>query len=319
MLVQVFEGQLRFGIQAGQQNTDFPSYLATWKKAEDLGLDWASCFDHFMPIFSDAEGPCFEAQTLLAAMAAHTSRLRCGVIVTGVTYRHPAVLANMAVTIDHVSGGRLELGMGAAWYELEHQQYGIPFPPFRVRAEMLREACLILKSMWMNERTTFEGTHYRLTDARCGPKPVQSPSIPLWIGGMGERRTLRVVAEVADGWNTFLMPEEEYRHKLEVLAGHCKDVGRDPEDIRKQLSISMILGETEAEAEDRVKERAATTGIDEDQLRGRFLAMTPDRFADVLSPFREMGVGDFLMVARPPVDELSMELFAKQVAPRLRD
>jgi alkanesulfonate monooxygenase SsuD/methylene tetrahydromethanopterin reductase-like flavin-dependent oxidoreductase (luciferase family) len=136
---------------------------------------------------------------------------------------------------------------------------------------------------------------------------------------MGERRTLRVVAEVADGWNTFLMPEDEYRHKLEVLAGHCNDFRRDPGDIRKQLSISMILGETEAEATVRVKERAATTGIDEDQLRGRFLAMAPDRLADVLRPFREMGVGDFLMVARPPVDELTMELFAKQVAPRLSD
>ena len=317
--MQIFEGRLRFGIQAGQQNTDFPSYLATWRKAEDLGLDWASCFDHFMPIFSDAEGPCFEAQTLLAATAAHTSRLRCGVIVTGVTYRHPAVLANMAVTIDHISAGRLELGMGAAWFELEHEQYGIPFPPFRVRAEMLREACLILKSMWTNERTTFEGTHYRLKDALCEPKPVQSPSIPLWVGGMGERRTLRVVAEVADGWNTFLMPEEEYRHKLEVLAGHCNDFGRDPGDIRKQLSVSMILGETVAEADDRVKERAATTGIDEDLLRGRFMATTPERFADVLRPFREMGVGDFLMVARPPVDERTMELFGKQVAPRLND
>jgi alkanesulfonate monooxygenase SsuD/methylene tetrahydromethanopterin reductase-like flavin-dependent oxidoreductase (luciferase family) len=115
------------------------------------------------------------------------------------------------------------------------------------------------------------------------------------------------------------MPEEEYRHKLDVLTGHCKDVGRDPRDIRKQLSISVILGETQAEAEDRVKERAATTGIDEDLLRGRFMATTPERFADVLRPFREMGVGDFLTVARPPVDELTMELFATQVAPRLND
>jgi len=146
---------------------------------------------------------------------------------------------------------------------------------------------------------------------------VQSPSIPLWVGGMGERRTLRVVAEVADGWNTFLMPEEEYRHKLEVLAGHCTDFGRDLGDIRKQLSVSVIMGENEAEAEDRVKERAATTGIDADLLRGRFMATTPERFADVLRPFREMGVGDFLMVARPPVDELTMELFAKRVAPAL--
>jgi F420-dependent oxidoreductase-like protein len=316
--VQIFQGQLRFGIHSGQQNTDFQSYLAMWRTAEELGLDWASVFDHFIPIFTDPEGTCFDGYTLLAAMAAHTSRLRCGIIVTGVTYRHPAVLANMAVTIDHISGGRMELGIGAAWFELEHQQYGIPFPPIKVRAEMLREASLILKSMWTEKRTTFQGTHYRLTDALCEPKPVQQPSIPLWIGGMGERRTLPVVAEVADGWNTFLMPEEEYRHKLDVLAGYCKEFSRDPEDIRKQLNMSVILGETEAEAEDRVKERAAAMRTRPDELLQRFIAVTPQQLAEQLRPYRDLGVGDFLILARAPADERTIELFAKQVAPALR-
>lgn len=316
--MRVSDGRLRFGIHSGQQHTDFPGYLAMWRKAEDLGLDWASVFDHFLPIHSDPEGPCFDSYTLLAAMAAHTSRIRCGVIVTGVTYRHPAVLANMAVTIDHVSGGRLELGIGAAWFELEHDQYGIPFPPIAQRAEMLREASLILKSMWTRHRTTFEGEHFRITDALCEPKPLQSPSIPLWIGGAGERRTLRVVAEVADGWNTFLIPEEEYRHKLNVLAEHCAAVGRDPGDIRKQLGFSVILGETEAEVEDRVRERGAATGIEPDELRNRFMALTPERCVEVLRPYRDLGVADFLMLARPPADERSMELLATQVAPSLR-
>ncbi len=229
--MQIFEGRLRFGIHSGQQHTDFAGYLALWKRAEELGLDWASVFDHFVPIFSDPEGPCFDGYTLLAAMAAHTSRIRCGIVVTGVTYRHPAVLANMAATIDHVSGGRLEVGMGAAWWELEHQQYGIPFPRAGVRMDMLREACLILRSMWTERRTTFDGEHWHLRDALCEPKPVQS-QLPLWIGGTGERRTLRIVAEVADGWNTFLTSEEEYRHLLDVLETRCKDFGRDPADIR---------------------------------------------------------------------------------------
>jgi alkanesulfonate monooxygenase SsuD/methylene tetrahydromethanopterin reductase-like flavin-dependent oxidoreductase (luciferase family) len=147
---------------------------------------------------------------------------------------------------------------------------------------------------------------------------VQSPSIPLWVGGMGERRTLRVVAEVADGWNTFLMPEEEYRHKLDVLTGNCKDFGRDPGDIRKQLGVSVILGETEAEAEDRVRERAAAMRTSPDELLQRFMAVTPERFAEILEPFRDLGVGDFLMLARPPADDRTMELFATQVAPALR-
>jgi F420-dependent oxidoreductase-like protein len=315
--VQIFQGQLRFGIHSGQQNADFPHYLGLWRKAEEVGLDWASVFDHFLPIFTDPEGTCFDGYTLMAAMAAHTSKLRCGIIVTGVTYRHPAIVANMAVTIDHISGGRMELGMGAAWFELEHREYGIPFPPIRVRAEMLREASLIMKSMWTEKRTTFDGKHYQLADALCEPKPVQ-PSIPLWIGGMGERRTLPVVAEVADGWNTFLMPEEEYRHKLEVLAGYCKEFGRDLEDIRKQLNTSVILAETEREIEDRVKERVEAMGTRPDELLQRFIAVTPEQLVERLTPFRDLGVGDFLLLARAPADVRTIELFASQVAPALR-
>ena len=173
--------ELRFGIHTGQQYTSFPEYLELWQAAEALGLEWASLFDHFLPIQTDPNGPCFEGMTLLAAMAAHTERIRCGMIVLGVTYRHPAVLANEAATIDHVSGGRLELGLGAAWYELEHDQYGIPFPRIGERMDMLDEACRVVKSLWTQEHTTFEGRHYRLRDARCEPKPLQRP-LPLWIG-----------------------------------------------------------------------------------------------------------------------------------------
>src|SRR6202046_4829586 len=227
----LFPDHLRFGIHAGQQYTDFPSYLELWQTAERLGLDWASVFDHFMPIQADPTGPCYEGMTLLAAMAAHTERLRCGIIVTGVTYRNPAVLANMAVTIDHVSGGRVELGIGGAWYELEHGQYGIPFPPIGQRLAMMGEAAQIIKSLWTQERTTFDGRHYQLRDAMCEPKPLQSSGIPLWIGGAGERVTLRHVAAFADGWNTFLMPLDQFDHKLAVLDDHCADVGRPRSDI----------------------------------------------------------------------------------------
>ena len=315
--MQLFEGKLRFGIHSGQQHTDFQGYLSMWRRAEELGLEWASVFDHFVPIYSDPEGPCFDGYTLLSAMAAHTSKIRCGIIVTGVTYRHPAVLADMAVTVDHVSGGRFELGIGAAWWELEHQPYGIRFPPVGERMDMLRETCLILRSMWSEHRSTFQGEHWQLREALCEPKPVQS-RLPLWVGGAGERRTLRIVAEAADGWTTFLTSEEEYRHKLDVLASHCKDFGRDPQDLRKQLVVAVILGETEAELEDRVRERSAATGTDLDQLRERFMIVTAEQLVDALVPYREMGVGDFLTLSRPPADGRSMELFANRVAPALR-
>ena len=186
-------------------------------------------------------------------MAERTSRVRCGMLVLGVTYRHPAVVANIAATIDHLSGGRLELGMGAAWFELEHEQYGIPFPRIGARMDMLDEACRIMRSLWTQETTTFEGKHFQLKDARLEPKPVQE-RLPLVIGGAGERRTLRIVAEHADIWHTGLGGVEPYRHKLDVLAGHCADVGRDPADVRKSLTFRAVLADDERAAQERMTE-----------------------------------------------------------------
>ena len=308
---------LRFGIHAGQQHATFDEYLAIWRLAEDVGLDWASVFDHFLPIQSDPTGPCFEGFTLLSAMAAHTERLRCGIIVTGVTYRNPAVLANMAATIDHVSGGRLEMGLGAAWYEDEHNQYGIPFPRIGERMDMLDDACRIVKALWTEETATVAGKHFSVTGARCEPKPVQSP-LPLWIGGSGEKRTLRIVAERATGWNTFHGDVAEYQHKLDVLAGHCADVGRDPAEIRKQVVLRAILDDTEAAALDRARERADRAGVPVEQLIDGMVVGTPEQCAARLEDHRRLGVADFLVLARPPADERTIELFAREVAPAVR-
>src|SRR4051794_9675393 len=294
---------MRFGIHSGQQHATFDEYLQLWRFAEEVGLDWASVFDHFQPIQSDPTGPCFEGLTLLSAMAAHTTRLRLGIIVVGVTYRHPAVLANIATTIDHVSHGRLELGVGAAWHEGEHGEYGIPFPRIGVRMDMLDDTCRILKALWTDTRANVEGKHFTVTNALCEPKPVQSP-IPLWVGGSGERRTLRIVAEHADGWNTFYGDLGEFQHKLDVLARHCDDVGRDPAEIRKQIVIRAVLDETEAKARGRAEE-----GV---------FAGTPSQLAEALAGHRGLGVEDFLVLARPPADFTTIELFAREVAPLMR-
>jgi len=313
-----FEERLRFGIHSGQQYTDFPGYVELWRRAEALGFDWASAFDHFLPIQTDPSGPCFEGLTLLSAMAAHTSRLRIGMIVVGVTYRHPAVVANMAATIDHVSGGRLEFGLGAAWNELEHDQYGITFPPIGVRMDMLDEACRVVRSLWTQKQTTFDGEHYRLRDALCEPKPLQA-HLPLWIGGSGEQRTLRIVAEHADGWNALFMPEDQYRHKLDVLADHCAAVGRNPAEIRKQILIPLVLAEDQADADERLRERAARFGVDVEQLRRQLLVTSPEECVERLLPYIQLGVQDFLLMSRPPGDARTMELLAREVAPALRD
>src|SRR4051812_34441833 len=232
---------LRFGIHSGQQNaTSFEEYLSIWRHAEEVGLDWASVFDHFQPIQSDQDGPCYEGFTLLAAMAAHTTKLACGIIVGGVTYRHPALVANMATTIDHVSGGRMELGIGAAWNEDEHNEYGIPFPRIGVRMDMLDEACRVLRALWTEQRPSFAGRHYTLTEARCEPKPVQGRR-PGGTGAAGEKRPRRIGAEPATGGNTFSGDSAAYRHKLDVLERHCAAVGRDPAEIRKQVVIRADL------------------------------------------------------------------------------
>ncbi len=313
------ENAIRFGIHSGQQYSDLGGYVRLWQRAEELGLEWASVFDHFLPIFADPDGPCFEGTTLLASMATRTSSIRCAILVAGNTYRHPAVLANLGATIDHVSGGRLELGLGGGWFELEHDQYGIPFPPVRERLERLREAATIVKSLWTEERTTFEGRYYTLKGARCEPKPLQEPHPPLWIGGAGERVLLRIVAESADGWNTFLGPEDEYRRKLNALARHCADVGRDPGEIRKSLVFRAVLGESELEAEERLRERAGALRADPEALRAEGVQpLTPEQCAERLRGYARLGVRDFLLQARAPADERTLDLLAREVVPAVR-
>jgi F420-dependent oxidoreductase-like protein len=317
--MQIFGNTIRFGIHAGPQHTTYDDYRALWKTAEDLGYDWASVFDHFIPIQTDPLGPCFEGLTLLSALAAQTSKLRCGILVVGNTYRHPAVLANMAATIDHVSGGRLELGVGAGWWEMEHEEYGIELPPIGRRIRMLGEALPILKSLWTAQRTTFEGRYYRITDALCEPKPVQQPSIPLWVGGAGEKLTLRTVAESADGWNTFLIPEPEYQRKLDALAGHCRAVGRHPSDIRKSFVIQAVVREKPEEIEEAVQRLARARNTTPENLRGRVIIGTPDEAVEQILPYVKMGVSDFIVGVRVPVDWQTLELVATKVAQAVRE
>lgn len=317
--MQVFDGEIRFGVHSGQQDTTLEAYLHLWRAAEDLGFDWASVFDHFLPIQSDPSGPCFEGTSLLAALAASTSHIRCGMLVAGNTYRHPAVMANIAATIDHVSGGRLELGMGAGWYQREHAQYGIEYHTVGQRIRMLGESLRIMKSLWTSEKTTFSGNYYELEQAACEPKPIQKPHMPLWVGGSGEQLTLGVVAESADGWNTFLIDQETYRHKLNVLNAHCQRFGRTIGDIRKSLVVETLVGETELEVETRLPEVCVLRNKDPEAFRREAVIGTPEQVVDQLLPYIEMGVSDFLIAARPPADMRTLELVANHVAPAVKD
>ena len=231
---------MRFGIKTAPQNTTYADMLAVWQAADDIELfESAWTFDHFYPIFSDSTGPCLEGWTPLTALAQATSRLRLGVLVTGIVYRHPAVLANVAATVDIISNGRLDLGIGAGWNQEECDAYGIELGSLRERFDRFDEACQILIGLLSDETTTFKGEHYQLVDARCEPKPVQRPHPPICIGGTGERRTLRSAARFAQHWNYPGGPVAEWARKRDVLHRHCEEIGRDPAGIMTSTHLRL--------------------------------------------------------------------------------
>ncbi|GAC1448375.1 MAG: LLM class F420-dependent oxidoreductase [Ktedonobacterales bacterium] len=229
---------LRFGIKTAPQFTTYDDMLRVWREADTVPIiEHAWLFDHFMPLGPDPTGPCLEGWSLLAAYAAQTERLRVGLMVTGNTYRHPAVLANIGAKVDIISHGRLDFGIGAGWNELEHSAYGIPLYPAGERIRRLGEACEVIRRLWTETVVDFEGRYYQLKGARCEPKPVQRPYPPFVIGGSGEQLTLRVVAQYADVWNFVGGTVADFRHKCDVLDGHCAAVGRDPATIERSVQL----------------------------------------------------------------------------------
>ncbi len=228
--------RLHFGIKTAQQNTTYESILRVWTEADSIpSIEHAWAFDHFIPLTADITGPNLEGWTLLGALAARTERIRIGLMVTGNTYRHPAVLANIATTVDIISNGRLDFGIGAGWNETEHTMYGIPLYTPGERLRRLGEACEVIKLLWTETRANFDGKYYQLKDALCEPKPVQKPYPPFVIGGSGEKLTLRIVAQYASIWNFVGGSIEEFRHKNEVLNQHCAAIGRDPASIERSI------------------------------------------------------------------------------------
>ncbi len=230
---------MRLSVKLQPQDVSWADLERAWLAAEELPeVDAAYLFDHFYPInVEDRSGPCFEGWSALSFLAGRTERLRLGLVVTGVTYRHPAVLANMCATIDQASRGRLEIGLGASWNEEEHAAYGIEFPPVGVRMDKLDEALGVIDALLTQQLASFSGKHYTLSDARCEPKPVQSPRPPFILGGQGEKRMLPIVAKWADHWNYPGTTADGLRHKLEVLHACCAEIGRDPAEIEVSMHL----------------------------------------------------------------------------------
>jgi F420-dependent oxidoreductase-like protein len=240
---------MKLGVDVSQHQLTWDELRSRVRFAEEAGFESAWVFDHFKPLYADPNGPCMEGWTLLSALAATTDRIRLGALVTGVTYRHPSVLAAEAVTVDHVSEGRLDLGMGAAWFEGEHDQLGIDFPPARERARRLEEALQVVKLLMTEDGASFRGRHYELSGASYNPKPVQRPHPPIWVGASGERVTITIAARHADAWHTF-GSVDTLKRRARILDEAATKVGRDPATITRSTMLSI------SEPWDEVEQRA---------------------------------------------------------------
>ncbi len=229
---------MQFGIDAAQQQQTWPQLLQRVRFAEDAGFEGIWLFDHFKVMYGEPNGPCLEAWTLLAALAAATTHIRLGTMVTGMTYRHPSMLAMEAVTIDHVSQGRLEVAVGAGWFEAEHHEFGFDFPSMRRRAERLEEGVQVIRLLMTEDNASFAGQHFTLEQASFYPRPVQQPHPPIWIGASGERLMLPIAARQADVWHTWASPDA-YRRKAEIVDQCAEEAGRSPSAIRRATSISL--------------------------------------------------------------------------------
>lgn len=275
---------MRFGLDLSQHHLSWDELARRADVAEQAGFEGVFVFDHFRPLYGQEEGPCFEAYTLLAALAARTARIRLGVLVTGVTYRNPSLLAAEAVTVDHVSGGRLDLGLGAAWFEREHRELGYAFPVARERVELLEDTVHTVRALLTGRDVHLEGHHHHLRGATYRPLPVQRPHPPIWIGASGERRTVPLAARVADVWHTFGdLPA--LRRRADVLDRAARAAGRDPAAIVRATNLSI------SEPWDRVHQRI---GVLRDAGFGYLVVSWPAEGQGRLERF----VADILLVHR---------------------
>jgi len=309
--------RIRFGVQTAPQHVTWQALRESWKLIDSLGYDTLWVFDHFFPILSDPTGPCYEGWVALTALAAETSNAQVGTLVTGNTYRNPAVLAKMGATLDHTSGGRLIMGIGAGWFELEHTAYGIHFGTTAERINRVDEAAEIIKRLWTEKQVTFEGRYYQLKDAYCEPKPLRQPRPPLMMGGAGEKLMLKVIAKHADQWNTFGTPEL-FRHKIEVLKGHSETVGRNPDEIEVSWAGAGLVSDSREEKDALLKRLADAFGITPEQYAASALVGTASEVRDRIQKYIDVGVTHFISLISAPFNHDSIRRFAEEVMPDFR-
>jgi F420-dependent oxidoreductase-like protein len=298
---------MQFGVHTGLQNTSIAELTSLWRRIEDHGFEWISIWDHFYAADGTGNPLCLEAVASHAALAASTQKVRCGSLVYSVGYRHPAVLANAMATLDQLSNGRITLGLGGGWLADEYRAYGIPFPATGVRLKQVEEAIQCVRGLLTQERTTFDGEYFQLTDAQCEPKPLQA-RLPLWIGGGGEKVTLRTAARWADGWNVPFIAPETYAHKVEVLHRHCEDAGRDPAEITHSVNVGIAWRDGDLRAQ---------FGNIADFVSPGVLQGTVQEVIDRVGAYRDAGAEMLVLAMRAPFDVDGLDRFAAEVLPAI--
>jgi len=309
--------EYKLGLQIWPSNTSWDDLSQVAIQAEELGYDAIFTWDHLAPVASiDPYSANFEGWQVLAAWAALTKRVKIGMLVTGNTYRHPAIVAKMVATLDHISRGRAIAGMGAGWFEFEHTRYGFPFPSAGTRIEALDEALSVIRSLFTQHRTEFHGKYYQLADAPGEPRPIQN-RIPILIGGAGEKKTLRVVARHADLWHGFADNAEQFARLLGVLHEHCRAIGRDPSSITPSTGGQVIVRDTAGQLEDRFNElvtRHHMPRISATQLTG-----TVDHVATHIAERLTAGVRLFIASVAAPFDVESLRRLAHEAWPQAKE
>ena len=299
---------VRFGVHAGLQNTSIAELQQLWRHIESLGYDWISIWDHFYAADATGDPHCLEAITSHTALAMSTSRVTCGSLVYSAGYRHPAVLANAIATMDQLAGGRIVLGLGGGWLQNEYDAYGMHYGSAGERLRMLAEYIQCVRGLLTQDRTTFEGEFFTLQDAQCEPKPVQA-RLPIWVGGGGEKVTLRIAAQHADGWNVPFIPPDVWAHKAKVLDQHCERIGRDPASITKSVNVGMAFTEEELKRQFGPMSNYVKPGV---------LSGSVQEMVDKVGAYVSAGAQWVILAMRAPFDRDGLERFASEVIPAVR-
>jgi F420-dependent oxidoreductase-like protein len=318
---QTAKPTIRFGLQVAQQQTTVEELKEVWKEAEALGFDTLWVNDHLLPSVGPADGPNLEAWTLLAAMAVSTSRVKIGSMVTSNTFQNPAILAKMATTVDQLSHGRLILGIGAGWFEREHQAYGVPFPSVKERTKALAEALQVITKLWAaNPTVSFKGQYYTLVDAPFMPKPIQQPHPPIMIGGAGEKRVLPLVARYAQMWNVPSLTPDDIAAKNKVLEEACRKIGRNCAEIERSVLTPLYIKADPAEVQPLLELIAKQNKVSIEQARKTILVGDPAAIRQQLQAYIDAGVTHFIINLRRPglYDREGVRMFAKEVMPAFR-